>query len=83
MLPRLRVLYVYLVGFLTSSSATRLSRQRVPRLTFNNFKCCHTETEWGDHDFSLCWSQYTGTDSTSRKREPGAGIEPMTSRPGE
>ena len=26
------------------SSATRLSRGRVPRLTFDNFTCYHTET---------------------------------------
>ena len=38
---------------LTSSSATRLYRRRVPRQTFDNFTCCHTETERGDHDFCL------------------------------
>ena len=36
-----------LVGFLTSSSATSLSLGWVPRLTSDNFKCCHTEIEWG------------------------------------
>ena len=39
-------------GFLTSLSATRPSHRRVPRLTSDNFMCCHTETEREDHDFS-------------------------------
>ena len=37
--------FVWLVGYLTSSSASRVSRGRVPRLAFDNFTCCHTETE--------------------------------------
>ena len=36
-------LCVCLVGFLTSSSTTRLSREWVPRLTSGNFKCCYTD----------------------------------------
>ena len=34
-------LFVWLVGFLTSSSTTRLYRERVPRQS-PNFTCCHT-----------------------------------------
>ena len=37
-----RFLFVCLFGFLTSSSTTRLYRGRVPRLTSDNFTCCHT-----------------------------------------
>ena len=32
----------WFVGFLTSSSTTRLYRGRVPRLPSVNFTCCHT-----------------------------------------
>ena len=32
----------YLTGFLTSSPATRLYCGSVPRLTSDNFRCCHT-----------------------------------------
>ena len=40
--------FVWLIGFLTSSSATRLYRGRVPRLTSDNFKCSHTrDRAWG------------------------------------
>ena len=31
-----------LFGFITSSSTTRLSRGRAPRLTSDNFTCYHT-----------------------------------------
>ena len=55
-------LFVWLVGFLTSSSTTRLSCIRVPRLTSDNFMCCYTEKEQGDHDFCLSQSHYTDTD---------------------
>ena len=50
-----RVLYVWLVGLLTSSSETRLSRERVPHLTSDNFTCFHIEIERGDQHF--CVSQ--------------------------
>ena len=53
-------------GFLTTSWATSLSCRQVTRLISNNFKCGNTETEWGDHDFHLSWSQYTAIDPTSR-----------------
>ena len=35
-------LFVWLVGFLNSSSTTMLYRGWVPRLTSDNFTCCHT-----------------------------------------
>ena len=50
-----------LVGFLTSSSTTRLYRGRVPKLTSDNCTCCHTETERGYQDFCLSRSHYTDT----------------------
>ena len=44
----------WLVGFLTSSSTTRLYRGQAPRLTSDNFSSAAThETERGDHDFCL------------------------------
>ena len=67
-----------LVVFLKFSSATRLSRGRVPRLTSDNFTCCHTETKRGDHFFCLSQSHYTDTDPNSRERARG----PTTSSPG-
>ena len=36
------IIFAWLVGFFTSWSATRLFRERVPRLTSDNFTCCHT-----------------------------------------
>ena len=44
-------LIVCLVGFLRSSSTTRLYHGRVPRLTSDNFCAATHETERGDHDF--------------------------------
>ena len=63
---------VCLFGFLTSSSATRLSHGRVPRLTSDNFTCCHTETEQGDHDLCFSRSHYTDTDPTSGEQVWGS-----------
>ena len=40
-------LFVCLVGFLTSSSTSRLYRKRVPRLTSGNFTYCHTRDRAG------------------------------------
>ena len=37
----------WLVGFLTSSSTTRLYRGRAPRLTSDNLKSCHTRDRAG------------------------------------
>ena len=53
---------VSLFGFLMSPTATRLSRGRTPRLTSDNFTCCHTEIERGDHDCCLSLPHYTDTD---------------------
>ena len=39
--------FVCLFRFLTSSSITRLYRVRVPRLTSDNFTCCHTRDRVG------------------------------------
>ena len=64
----------------------RLSRGRIPRLTSDTFKCCHKDnchkdTERGNCDFCLSRSHYTNTDSASKERAPGAGIEPTTCWP--
>ena len=74
--------FVCLVVFLTSSSATRLYRRRVPKLTSDNLCAATHKTERGDHDFCLSRTHYTDTDSTSRERAATAGIEPRTSSPG-
>ena len=72
-------LFGWLVGFLTSSSTTRLYRGRAPRqerLTI--LRAATHETELGDHDFCLSRSHYTDTDPTCRERAATAGIEPGT-----
>ena len=74
--------FLNLFGFLTSSSKARLYPGRVPRLTFDNFTCCYSETEWGDHDSCLSRSHYTDTDPMSRDLVPRVGIEPTASSPG-
>ena len=66
-------LFGWLVGFLTSSSTTRLYRGKIPRLTSDNFTCCHTRDWAGDHDFCLSRSHYTDTNPTSRERESNPG----------
>ena len=79
----LDLVFVCLVGFLTSSSTTRLYRGRAPRqerLTI--LRAATHETELGDHDFCLSRSHYTDTDPTCRERAATAGIEPGTSSPG-
>ena len=75
--------FVWLVGFLTSSSTTRLYRGRAPRqerLTI--LRAATHETELGNHDFCLSRSHYTDTDPTCRERAATEGIEPGTSSPG-
>ena len=62
-------LFVWLVGFLTSSSttSTRLYRGRAPkteRLTI--LRAAPHETELGDHNFCLSRSYYTDIDPASR-----------------
>ena len=82
-LRRRLCLFVCLVGFLTSSSTTRLHRGRAPRqerLTI--LRAATHETELGDHDFCLSRSHYTDTDPTCREWAATAGIEPGTSSPG-
>ena len=82
-LNQLPALQTCLVGFLTSSSTTRLYRGRAPRqerLTI--LRAATHETELGDHDFCLSRSHYTDTDPTCRERAATAGIEPRTSSPG-
>ena len=64
-----KVANVCLVGFLVSSSTTRLYRGRAPkteRLTI--LRAATHETELGDHGFCLSWSHYTGTDPARRER---------------
>ena len=73
----------WLVGFLTSSSTTRLYRGRAPRqerLTI--LRAATHETELGDHGFCFSRSHYTDTDPTSGERAATAGIEPGSSSPG-
>ena len=60
-------LFDWLVGFLTSSSTTRLYLDMIVlRLTSDNLRAATHETELGDHDFCPSWSHYTDTDPTSR-----------------
>ena len=56
--------------FVCQLSATRLTHRRVPKLTPDNFTCCHTEIECGDHDFCLRRLHYTDTDTTSKECRP-------------
>ena len=42
-----RRIEAWIVGFLTSSSTTWLYRGRIPRLTSDNFTCCHTRDRAG------------------------------------
>ena len=74
-------LFVCLIGFLTSSSTTRLHRPKTERLTI--LRAATHETELGDHDFCLSRSHYTDSYPTSRERAATAGIEPGTSSPGD
>ena len=41
-------LFVWLVGFITSSSTAKLYRELAPRLTSDNYKCCHTTRQSGE-----------------------------------
>ena len=82
-MSNVKVILVCLVGFLTSSSTTRLYRGRAPRqerLTI--LRAATHETELGVHNFCLSRSHYTDTDPTCRERAATAGIEPGTSSPG-
>ena len=78
-----RGLVGWLVGFLTSSSTTKLYRGRARRQSVWQFlRTATRETELGGHDFCLSRSHYTDTDPTSRERATTAGIEPGTSSSG-
>ena len=68
------MIFLCLFAFLTSSSATRLCRGRVPRLTSDNLTCCHTQDRAGRHDFCLSRSHYTDTNPTSREWVVTVGI---------
>ena len=80
-------LFVWLVGFLTSSSEAILYLGRVPRLTTSDkFACCRTRDRargggggGRDHGFCFSRSHYTDTDPTGRERASTAGVEPTTS----
>ena len=65
-------LFVSLV-FLTSSSATRLYRGRVPRLTSDNSTCCHTR-QGRETRTSVSAGHIILT--------PSQSVEPTTSSPG-
>ena len=54
------IMIVYLFGFFTSSSATRLFRGWVPRLTI--LRAATHKTERGDHGFCLSRLHYTDDD---------------------
>ena len=69
-------LFACLVGFLTSSSATRLSRERLPKLMSDNFTCYYPQIERWDHDLCLSRSHYTDTDPTNRKWAAETGSNP-------
>ena len=45
---------------------------RGPRLTSENFTCCHTESERADNHFCLNLSYYTDTSPTCRERVRGS-----------
>ena len=81
-LPWSSRLFVWLYGFLTSSSTTWIYRGRAQDLRLTILRDATPETELGDHDFCLSRSHYTDTDPTSRERAATAGIEPSTSSPG-
>ena len=75
--------FVCLVGFLTSSSTTRLLSRAGPKTErLAILRAATHETELGDHDCCLSRSHYTDTDPISRERAARAGIEPGTSSPG-
>ena len=71
--PKSRCLFC----FLMSSSATKLSPGQVPRMTSDNFMCCHTKTERGDHDFYFSRPRFTDTDATFRELARGSNPQPL------
>ena len=75
-------LFVRLVDFLTSSSTTSYIAEGSQDWRLTILSAATHETERGDHDFCLSWSNYTDTYPTSRERAATAGIEPGTFWPG-
>ena len=71
--------FVCLVGFLTSSSATRLYIDGSQDLTIS--RAATQETEQGDHDICLSRSLYTDTYPTSWELVTREGIKPMNASP--
>ena len=61
-------MFCLLFDSLTPSSATRQSLESVPRLTSDNFTCCHTETKLGNHDFCHNRSHHTDTHPDQKSR---------------
>ena len=61
------MLFVLLVGCLTSQQHARVSQGRI---CSDNFTCCHTEIEVADPTFYLTQSQYTDTGPTSPSADP-------------
>ena len=76
---------ILMVGFLASWSTTRLYRWRVPRLTYDNFMCCHTRdsgetmTSVSDGHIILTPTQPVGGGGGGVAIR---GIKPRTSLPG-
>ena len=81
------ILFACLVGFLTSSSTTRLFRGQAPeteRLSSDNLRAATHETEREDHDFCLSRlhfmilltpTQPVGSGRPQRESNPGSSFE--------
>ena len=74
---------VCLFGFLTSSSATRPYRGRVPRLTSDNFTVLPHTRQWGDYNFCLSrsltqpvWTRWPQWESNPGPRHQESGALP-------
>ena len=63
-------LFGWLVGFLMSSSTTRLDRGGSQHWCLTILRAATHETEQGDHNFCLRWSHNTDIHSTSRGLNP-------------
>ena len=65
-----------LFSFLASSPAISLSCTWAARLMSDKFTRCHTETEWGDHDFCLSSSHCADTDPAIGSGRLERGLNP-------